>query len=43
MVLEAEIQRIFSHLAKVKVVARVREETVAEGMLILAKGSSMDR
>ena len=38
MVLEAEIQRVFSHLAKVKVVVQVGEETVAEGMLILAKG-----
>jgi 3-hydroxyacyl-[acyl-carrier-protein] dehydratase len=43
IVLEAEIRHIFSRLAKVKVVARVREETVAEGMLILAKGPSMDR
>ncbi len=38
IVLEAEIQHIFSHLAKVKVLARVGGETVAEGMLILAKG-----
>ena len=43
MVLEAEILRIFSHLAKVKVVARVREETVAEGTLILAKASHADK
>ncbi len=39
VVLEAEILRIFSDLAKVKVVAKVGEEIVAEGMLVLAKGS----
>jgi len=38
IVLEAEILRIFSDLAKVKVTARVGEEIVAEGTLILAKG-----
>jgi 3-hydroxyacyl-[acyl-carrier-protein] dehydratase len=38
MVLEAEIQRIFSNLAKVKVLARVGKEVVAEGVLVLAKG-----
>jgi len=43
MVLEAEIQHIFSHLAKVKVVARVEGEMVAEGMLILAKASLADK
>jgi len=42
MVLEAEIQHIFSHLAKVKVAVRVGEETVAEGTLILAKGPPAD-
>jgi len=42
MILTAEIQHIFSHLAKVKVVARVEEEPVAEGMLVLAKGSPTD-
>ncbi len=38
--LEAEIEHIFSNLAKVKVRARVGEGTVAEGVLILAKGPS---
>ena len=36
--LEAEILHIFSNLAKVKVLARVEGETVAEGTLVLAKG-----
>ncbi len=40
IVLEAEILRIFSDLAKVKVVAKVGEEIVAEGMLVLAKRAS---
>jgi 3-hydroxyacyl-[acyl-carrier-protein] dehydratase len=39
VVLEAEILHIFSDLAKVKVVAKVGEEIVAEGTLILAKGA----
>jgi 3-hydroxyacyl-[acyl-carrier-protein] dehydratase len=43
MILTAEIQRIFSHLAKVKVVARVEDEPVAEGMLVLAKGPPTDK
>jgi len=38
LIIEAEVIRIFSNLAKVKVLARVREETVAEGTLVLAKG-----
>jgi 3-hydroxyacyl-[acyl-carrier-protein] dehydratase len=38
MILEAEIIRIFSNLAKVKVLAIVEGETVAEGILVLAKG-----
>ena len=38
--LEAEILHIFSNLAKVKVRAKVNEEIVAEGMLVLAKGPS---
>jgi 3-hydroxyacyl-[acyl-carrier-protein] dehydratase len=37
IVLEAEILRIFSDLAKVKVAARVEKEIVAEGILVLAK------
>ncbi|MEW6377926.1 MAG: 3-hydroxyacyl-ACP dehydratase FabZ [Thermodesulfobacteriota bacterium] len=39
IILEAEVEHVFSHLAKVKVQARVGGETVAEGTLILAKGS----
>jgi 3-hydroxyacyl-[acyl-carrier-protein] dehydratase len=38
IILEAEVQHVFSHLAKVKVLARVGGETVAEGILVLAKG-----
>jgi len=37
IILEAEVLHIFSGLAKVKVLARVGEETVAEGVLVLAK------
>jgi len=40
MVLEAEVQHIFSNLAKVKVIAKVAGETVAEGLLVLAKGTT---
>jgi 3-hydroxyacyl-[acyl-carrier-protein] dehydratase len=40
--LEAEILRIFSHLAKVKVLAKVEGETVAEGILVLAKTPSAE-
>ncbi len=43
MILEAEIEHIFSNLAKVKVIARVGEEIVAEGALILAKGFPTDQ
>jgi len=38
--LEAEVEQIFSNLAKVKVQARVKEDIVAEGILILAKVSA---
>ena len=38
--IEAEVLQIFSDLAKVKVLARVEGETVAEGILILAKTPS---
>jgi len=38
--IEAEVLQIFSDLAKVKVLARVNGETVAEGTLILAKTPS---
>jgi len=37
LIIEAEVLRIFSNLAKVKVLAKVGEETVAEGTLVLAK------
>jgi 3-hydroxyacyl-[acyl-carrier-protein] dehydratase len=40
LIIEAEVLRIFSNLAKVKVLAKVREETVAEGTLVLAKAPS---
>jgi 3-hydroxyacyl-[acyl-carrier-protein] dehydratase len=40
IILEAEIQHIFSNLAKVEVRAKVGEEIVAEGMLVLAKTPS---
>jgi len=40
IIMEAEIQHIFSNLAKVKVRAKVGEEIVAEGMLVLAKAPS---
>ncbi len=40
LIIEAEVLRIFSNLAKVKVLARVLEETVAEGTLVLAKNPS---
>jgi 3-hydroxyacyl-[acyl-carrier-protein] dehydratase len=40
MILEAEVLHLFSNLAKVKVLAKVSEEVVAEGTLILAKGQT---
>jgi 3-hydroxyacyl-[acyl-carrier-protein] dehydratase len=39
LILEAEVLRVFSSLAMVRVQARIGEEPVAEGTLILAKGS----
>jgi 3-hydroxyacyl-[acyl-carrier-protein] dehydratase len=38
IILEAEVQLIFSNLAKVKVSARVEGEVVGEGSLVLAAG-----
>ena len=38
LIIEAEVLRIFSNLAKVKVHAKVKEEIVAEGTFVLAKG-----
>jgi 3-hydroxyacyl-[acyl-carrier-protein] dehydratase len=40
LIIEAEVLHIFSDLAKVKVLARVEGETVAEATLILARASS---
>ena len=40
LIIEAEVLRIFSNLAKVKVLAKVKDETVAEGTLVLARNSS---
>ncbi len=40
LIIEAEVLRIFSNLAKVKVLAKVKEETVAEGTFVLARNSS---
>jgi len=40
LIIEAEVLRIFSNLAKVKVLAKVKEETVAEGTFVLAKSPS---
>jgi 3-hydroxyacyl-[acyl-carrier-protein] dehydratase len=38
LILEAEVLRVFSNLAMVRVQARIGDEPVAEGTLILAKG-----
>ena len=38
LILEAEVLRVFSSLAMVRVQARIGDEPVAEGVLILAKG-----
>jgi 3-hydroxyacyl-[acyl-carrier-protein] dehydratase len=40
VIIEAEVLHVFSNLAKVKVLARVGEEPVAEGIFVLAKGPS---
>jgi 3-hydroxyacyl-[acyl-carrier-protein] dehydratase len=40
IIIEAEVLHVFSNLAKVKVLARVGEEIIAEGTLVLAKGPS---
>jgi 3-hydroxyacyl-[acyl-carrier-protein] dehydratase len=40
IILEAEVLHIFSSLAKVKVSAKVRGEIVAEGTLVLARGTT---
>jgi 3-hydroxyacyl-[acyl-carrier-protein] dehydratase len=38
IVLQAEVLQTFSHLAKVKVAAKVEEKIVADGIFVLAKG-----
>jgi 3-hydroxyacyl-[acyl-carrier-protein] dehydratase len=40
LIIKAEVLRIFSNLAKVKVLAKVKEEIVAEGTFVLAKTPS---
>jgi 3-hydroxyacyl-[acyl-carrier-protein] dehydratase len=42
IMIEAEVLHIFSNLAKVKVLARVGEEPVAEGTLVLAKAQGFE-
>jgi 3-hydroxyacyl-[acyl-carrier-protein] dehydratase len=39
LILEAEVLRVFSNLAMVRVQAKIDDEPVADGTLILAKGS----
>jgi 3-hydroxyacyl-[acyl-carrier-protein] dehydratase len=41
IILEAEILHVFSNLAKVKVLAKVGGETVAEGTLVLARDQGL--
>ena len=38
LIIEAEVLHIFANLAKVKVLASVEGEPVAEGTLVIAKG-----
>ena len=38
IIIEAEVLHVFSNLAKVKILARVKGEPVAEGTLVLATG-----
>ncbi len=42
IILEAEVLHIFSGLAKVRVSAKVGEEVVAEGVLVLAKSPNVE-
>ena len=41
IIFEAEILHVFSNLAKVKVLAKVEGEIVAEGTLVLARGQDL--
>jgi len=43
LIIEAEVLHVFSGMAKVKVLARVEEDIVAEGMLVLAKTPADER
>ena len=42
LILEAEVLRVFSNLAMVRVQARIGDEPVAEGTLILAKSQNVE-
>jgi 3-hydroxyacyl-[acyl-carrier-protein] dehydratase len=42
LIIEAEVLHVFSGMAKVKVLAKVEGEIVAEGALIVTKGSSSE-
>jgi 3-hydroxyacyl-[acyl-carrier-protein] dehydratase len=42
LILEAEVLRVFSNLAMVRVQARIGDEPVAEGTLILAKSPNVE-
>ncbi len=42
LILEAEVLRVFSNLAKVKALARVGDEPIAEGTLILAVSPNVE-
>jgi 3-hydroxyacyl-[acyl-carrier-protein] dehydratase len=43
LIVEAEVLHVFSGMAKVKVLARVEGDIVAEGMLVLAKRTADER
>ncbi len=42
LILEAEVLRVFSNLAMVRVQAKIGDEPVADGTLILAKGPNVE-
>lgn len=42
LIMEAKVLNIFSNLAKVKVLAKVEGESVAEGIFVLAKGGGLE-
>jgi 3-hydroxyacyl-[acyl-carrier-protein] dehydratase len=41
LIMEAEVLHVFSKLAKIRILARVKGETVAEGTVVLAKAASL--